>query len=224
MADYNAPLPTTRPPGLLTPQPWPTAADVAAAREYRQRFGNINEQDINAGLLANVVPAAQAINQGAFTDQRQAPLDKDTADRLYAAQIAAQRSPLGYLGYDVNRMVVSPAGPAIKANYVGEYLPQQDRFWSDLNFPTNPVHESIHRGIELLRRQGTKIDPEMEEAIVRAQMQKYYGKVEKTNQEEIDQGSRMLNSPYQVKVMDEINQKANEAIAQRLIAKQGGVF
>ena len=158
----------------LPPQPWPTAEDVASAREYKKKYGNFNEQDIEgaapvhkndetqpyrtrvpASAKAQMLPKNKALDY--LNDGRGASqpglLSPEVADRLYAAQIAAQRNPVAALGFDTSRMIHTVDEPD-RLSARGAYLPSDDKMWLGTNSPTTPVHESLHRGMEMLRRES----------------------------------------------------------------------
>ena len=97
--------------------------------------------------------------------------------------LASQRSALAALGYDPRRMVIGDVPPE-EYTYNGSYYPDQDQILSTGVHPATTTHESMHRGMEMLRQAGMlpsnaqRLD---EESIIRGQMLRNYGDVEKGN-------------------------------------------
>lgn len=253
----------------LPPQPWPTAEDVASAREYKKKYGNFNEQDIEgaapvhkndetqpyrtrvpASAKAQMLPANKALDYLNYGRGASQPglLSPEVADRLYAAQIAAQRNSVAALGFDTSRMIHTVDEPD-RLSARGAYLPSDDKMWLGTNSPTTPVHESLHRGIEMLRREspgslnkpGEKYEPYKEEYLVRRAMKNAYGDAElntypRQGGQNDAQFLKILPSELRAAhdpqarngQMDEYIKKqlesaANLLLAQKILARQGGV-
>lgn len=241
------------PRGLLAPEPWPTAEEARAAREYKKKYGNFNEQMIEGAVAPNkdderqqyrtgiphtasaqILPAREALaylNDG-YGGPSKGLLSPEAADRLYAAQIAAQRNPVAALGFDADRIIHTPDGRFTAA---GAYMPGSDMMWLGSDSPTTPVHESLHRGMEQMRRGApgsTKgddgVEPYREEMIVRRAMKNAYGDAEyNTYDPKGFMPSELKASREPDAKMDDhikkLNKAANLLLAQRILARQGGV-
>lgn len=253
----------------LPPQPWPTAEDVAAAREYKKKYGNFNEQDIEgaapvhkndetqpyrtripASAKAEMMPANKVLDYLNYGRRVSQPglLSPEVADRLYAAQIAAQRNSVAALGFDTKHMIHTTDEPD-RFTARGAYLPSDDKMWLGTNSPTTPVHEAMHRGIETLRREapgslnkpGEKHEPFEEEYLVRRMMKGSYGDAELNSYPRsagqndaqflkiLPSELRAAHDPQERNgLMDEYIKKqmesaANLLLAQKILARQGGV-
>lgn len=233
--------------------PWPTAEEVAAAREYKKKYGNFNEQMIEGAVAPNkyderqqyrtkiphtasaqILPAQEALAY--INDDWGKPtpglLSPEAADRLYAAQIAAQRNPVAALGFDTSRMIHTPDGNFTAA---GMYDPKKDEIWLGSNSPTTPVHESLHRGIAQMRKEqpaslrgSDNVEPYKEEYVVRRAMKNAYGDAEYNTYDPNGwmpselKASREANVPMD-DYIKKLNAAANLLLAQRILARQGGV-
>jgi hypothetical protein len=235
--------------------PWPSKEEVDAARDYKRRFGNINEQMVDAphfqdqphGNVRTMVPgtpmdtidaqhAIWAVNKQRLSDMSSGdPLNQETADRLYAAQLAAQRSPMGYLGFDANKMAVTQfgdQGPTLNAG--GAFLPSKDRIWADMREPgaNAPVHEAYHRAFNELRQAGlltgeAETPKNFEETAVRALMQRNHGDVERrpdlppdsAGNRQVDSGAALARNQKNKKYFDRLDELANQRIATGLLAR-----
>ncbi len=206
---------------------FPTNEEVMWAQQYDPTYG-----DPNAGMLTNpnaratVVPTAMAVdkvNRGELissliNNKRRAEayptnleqLDPKTRNALYAAWLASRRSALASLGFDVNKMVFSPENKP--ANVAGAYAPDTDQIWTQPGrTPSNPVHESMHRGIAMM---GKKVP--FEESIVRQMMVKNFGDVEARNNLPAAQAAQqLLDRGYDEDAINELEQLAAQILAQR---------
>jgi hypothetical protein len=86
-----------------------------------------------------------------------APQARNMGTTLTQAALATNRIPLAALGFDPNTIAFDTMLGG--SNVAGAYSPNKDSIFSTLNDrdPSTPVHESIHRGIEHLRK-----DPSLE--------------------------------------------------------------
>jgi hypothetical protein len=129
------------------------------------------------------------------------PENRDLRDRIgytYAkTAIAVEANPIAKLGFDPKRILVdTEIGRAGEVNIGGLYGPKQDAIYTNLVGPGNMVHESIHRGLKLLRDRAAGVGiwekheprpelaellaklPRPEELVIRYMMVKYAGDVE----------------------------------------------
>jgi hypothetical protein len=140
---------------------YPDAADVANARQSDFGYGSGNEAYM-AGRVANLLDVPTWSDDRALTASasgRASAGTPETARGYEAAQLAINRSPIAALGYDPRAINLDVAsGP--EASVVGAYSPETNGIVSNAAYPSNLVHESIHRGLEALRRAGV-VPPEV---------------------------------------------------------------
>jgi len=144
---------------------YPTAADADEA--MRQGFGY---GDANAAFLeghsARLLDPSLTGPAGAITDDD--PRTKERAGRVTGkpedhvtksyqqAQLAANRSAVAALGFDPRSINLLPEDTG--TNLGGLYNPETDQIYSSRNLDKkgeeggNMVHESVHRGLEALRK------------------------------------------------------------------------
>jgi hypothetical protein len=150
---------------------WPTQEEVDAARYYKQRYGNINEQEINPpaenedvkykqrGTKLNFMPEEnlrEFERTGKATGVKKKE-SKEFSDALYAAQLAANADPISYLGKDISRLNIND--PPDDYTNAGYYSPKTDQIWwsGGKNQRTIPMHEYTHRGIAQLLNEHPNI-------------------------------------------------------------------
>lgn len=238
------------------PEPFPTREDVIAARDYKERFGNPNEMMIRGTRViepphGNVrskeegTPlrqvskgqAAEAWNEYRRPENRdkeilskvnKTPLDEAAADALYAEQIAANRSSIGMMAFDPDRMAISPSNRGrTTIGLAGMYRGgREDMAWQDQDDPGAMVHEMFHRGLKpLMAKDKNKYNEEM---MVRALIQRHHGDIEEKgfrpeNRDEktqpgwaqIQSAKRAMNDPEFVKELDKYERMAGEVVAAR---------
>lgn len=158
---------------------YPTKEDADFARRNAFSYGTPMEAYTEgnvARLLGGEVPArgaeqkkfllgsAQGMNVAdaaeAGTNSRSTNVDlqrlgnSDLRDKMknYYMQgaLAANRSPIGALGFDPSRTAVDTMmqNPTVG----GVYSPKSDSMYAATNVPSAIVHESVHRGINILRK------------------------------------------------------------------------
>lgn len=71
-------------------------------------------------------------------------------DVFARAALAANRAPIAALGFDPGRMVADTQ--LTNANVGGAFRKDNDSIYFNLTRPEVPVHESMHRGLEMLRQ------------------------------------------------------------------------
>lgn len=146
----------------------------------------------------------------------------ETQKALYQAYLAAQRSALAKLGFDPRRMITSPESDYVSSS-TGVYIPEDDIMWVQPEYaPPNAVHESMHRGMEILRKNDPKELKESqgwrnEETIVRQMMLDKFGPVEEErNPEAVERAREGLKVFTQDKKrLDELEKMAAKLIAKR---------
>jgi hypothetical protein len=106
---------------------------------------------------------------------------REISEGLAAAQIAMKDFPLAKLGYDPRKISFDPRKDL---NIVGIYSPKNDSVFASTKRASTIVHESIHRGVKIMRDEGLlddlekPIDGQAEEFLVRWLMHKYMGNPE----------------------------------------------
>jgi len=130
--------------------------------------------------------------------------------RLGAIQkgwLAARKSSVAQLGFDPQRTVMTDQ-PGRTVGLGGYFQPQADTMWFDVNLdPEAIVHESMHRGLHMLRKEGL-IPPELgitgggqrafdrDELLVRAMMLHHFKDVESVQygrrHEQVEQAEKVI--------------------------------
>lgn len=203
---------------------WPTPEDVAFAKANDATYGYDAAPRLQAGTIEQMPITAvpdwansTSIKilggkplKGPKTDPGVVP--PDVNDNLYAAWLAAQKSPTAALGYDLQHTVSSPTSKGSPSLTIGGlYDTASDKMWFDNRLDSPLAHESMHRGINMLNgtekgHSAVKNFPSAEEYIVRALMQKNFGDIETkdllkegitsgTGTNQINKG-KMLNNNY----------------------------
>lgn len=174
---------------------YPGLDDLSAARSAEAGYGTGNEA-FTDGRAAQVwsVPAKggrmpvgldDVAGSGTHNPQMRGIVDGTpaTADEYMAAQLASLRSPITALGYQPRAATLDvKSGRGV--NVAGQYDPKKDSIYSNVAFPSNLIHESTHRGLEMLRKEGLipkslqdRLPPE--EMVVRYIMALHMGDPEK---------------------------------------------
>jgi hypothetical protein len=116
-------------------------------------------------------------------------------------------------------MSLPPAPQQTDFSIGGMYNPRQDRMWTD-GTPTSPLHESMHRGVQMLREAG-RLPQNMgyEEGVVRATMDKTYGGAERgrgaAGDKQIDDAVKFYSDPRYRSVLKKLDDAAAQLIAER---------
>ncbi len=168
---------------------WPSQDDVTLAEKYNFSYGDRSDAVIGANGRIKTTDNRTAMRElnrdgGPEFDDKTRPISREQSDTLTATKLAADKSPIAALGFDLTKLHISPpgSGPALTAR--GAFSAQKDSMWADTSEnPSAIVHESIHRGMNELRKakpdEFQKIAGEWkEEILTRALMLKYYGDVE----------------------------------------------
>ena len=178
---------------------FPDAQDVAFARQAGVGYGTGNEPFIEGKVSERMsAPAEKGKPRqpssvldfyhptAASTDPANRatfPGDLQTAQRYAAAQVALSRSPIAAIGFDPRKISLDTQSPE-RLTVNGMYDPKQDSIYSSATSMSNMVHESTHRGLEMMRKAGLipkelekRLPPE--ESIVRYIMALHMGDPEK---------------------------------------------
>lgn len=209
------------------PTGFPGADDLAIAKKYDQSYGDPSAPFVQGTGVVNQTDydGAIAMSETGTAPNNRLSIDKGTSDTIGTAWVAAQRSPIMALGFDPRKMTVTPPVNGDKGlTAAGFYQPDQDQMWVDGQYKTTFVHESIHRSVELLKKEGKMPKaPEAfwasEETLVRAFMYKHFGAAEAgkgdVGDNQVTEGKDLLQR--QSAYLDEV-----EAAAAKLIAKRKG--
>jgi hypothetical protein len=173
---------------------YPNATDATIGRNVDQTYGDKVAPFLQPGSKEYKLSIDKAID----ADDSEGGIAYKTADRVATSMEdrnrilnnwqAAQKSPVAALGFDPRVTVHSP-NTGEKLTLAGSYNPTNDTLWYHRAHEDAVVHESMHRGIELLRKANEL--PETfkdyvashsngEEYVVRAMKEKYFGDIEKT--------------------------------------------
>lgn len=181
--------------GKALDREYPGDEDLKLAKLYDRAYGSANSgfydnPDQRIRTIAREL-APDIVNDRRFKDVPWQKVDRSTADQLYLGSMAASRSAVAALGFDPSKFVLSPKGEG-EMTLAGAYSPKDDAAWLDMSHPAAMVHESIHRGLKLLKDKGLLAkDPEEssndkpyishrgEEMLVRSIMIRISGEVEK---------------------------------------------
>ena len=158
-----------------TPQSYPSTEDANYARKYGFGYGDHNVDGYVQGNSARVygtnfrspkdpshaifIPLSgtgstlQELTPkvGDNISRNVAPAPDPLKDVYTRAALAANRIPIAALGFDPGHMVADVITK--NANIAGAQSPTNDSIYFNLtgNAPATPVHESIHRGMTMLR-------------------------------------------------------------------------
>lgn len=103
--------------------------------------------------------------------------DPEKTLSLTRAALAANRNPVAALGFDPRHITLSNDG---NLTIAGAYKPGSDSIWAAADDAATLVHESMHRGLEILRKERPDLKETIdklgkEEYVVRYMMYKYAG-------------------------------------------------
>jgi hypothetical protein len=226
--------------------PTPSDEDVAASRDYKNRYGNPNEVAVDGTRVidsgdGNIkytqqgtkvdtaprkdVPHLDRTDQ--LFDANPKPASVDTADTIYKSQMMANTSPISALGFDINKGVFSPRDPNTPLTDGGAYDPKKDRFWADTEDPHSITHENTHRGMKLLRDKGHNIPKSAEENLVRAVMLNRFGDVESAagseSARQVNVARKKMTDKEFFDLLTNLDDAANKELGQRTWDRHGGV-
>ena len=179
--------------GDQTPR-WPNQSDVTLAEKYNYTYGDRADAVVGPNGRIKTTDNRTAMRElnrddGPEFGDKTKPISREQSDIFMAAKLAADKSPVAALGMDLTKLHYSPPGSGPSLTARGAFNPQKDVKWADSENPSTIVHESIHRGMNELRKAKPddfqKIAGEWkEEILTRALMLKYYGDVELAGMDE----------------------------------------
>lgn len=169
----TAPLPGPR-------TDWPTMDDVEISRQYDLSYGDPSARYIQPGLAGlDTIPVEKVprwFNEMMVQARKpltskeelkdptpefsQVDIDQGAADYIHRAWLASRRSAVSQLGFDMGHTVLSPTNTEWTSSLMGLYEPGKDRIWANSRYESSIIHESIHRGVQKLMKEG--VIPELE--------------------------------------------------------------
>lgn len=111
-----------------------------------------------------------------YSDKTPLSMGSEHAEEFNKSIEAIKRSPVSLLGFDpTHNFITRDAGLTTKG---GTEL--GGTVWSNAFSPTSLIHESMHRGLDILQKAGYPISDAEQEMIVRRLMYKHFGDYEGT--------------------------------------------
>ena len=236
MGWFKSAPPPVRDLGIKQEVKYPDLEEADLGREVDQFYGNPKQAWFQPGVdirTIDIRKAPEVLNDYRFDSVKWEKLSQYQADNLYIAAVAANKSALAGLGFDPRAVITSPLAP-VQLNIRGQYNPATDTMWTDEKSPPTYVHESVHRGVEELRRAGLiarspeeerrtgkqYIGPHDDEMITRAVMQRHFGDVERktpyANIGQIDSAKKAyLDDERGIAKLDALEALAAKLIQQR---------
>ena len=239
---------TEKPVKYTTPiTPIPSDEDVAATRDYKNKYGNSNEvnvdgpREVNSGnenvrytqpgtSLSNA-PARNAVrmyDDKSIWKPTQSPASQELADAVYKSQMMANTSPVSALGFDLDKNTfIKDDGTPL--NYGGMYNETRDRIWANVKSSGNPVHEATHRGLRMLRDKGYNIPDGqiIDEDTVRAILLNRFGDIESDagpiSAQEVARAKERMKIKEFNDLLTRADDAANKELGQRTWDRHGGV-
>lgn len=136
--------------------------------------------------------------------------------------IMANRIPLAALGFDPSKVLLDISDR--KLNVAGAYSPTKDGIYARPQIVGTILHESLHRGMELLKKARpdltSRINALDEEMVVRFLMSSQGGDVEgksgEADKKQRDRGVAMFqNNKEAIALFKELNEAASELVSSR---------
>ena len=172
--------------GQATPdQRWPSLEDLSASRKYDLTYGTSVAPTLTEGAIVNR-PSFEEVKKtyGKGVPLPLAPeeINSQNRDRLETSWLAANKTALGALGFDPRR-ISSTMDTGKRLTVGGFFTPGQDQIWTHEQKPSNVIHESLHRGINMLKEAGELpkwFRDSNEETFIRGMMLRHFGDIEVT--------------------------------------------
>ena len=172
--------------GRETPdQSWPSQEDLAASRKYDLTYGSLVAPTLAEGAIVNR-PSFEEVKK-TYNEDLPLPLapekmNPQSRDRFETSWLAANKTALGALGFDP-RHISSTMDTGKRLSVGGFFTPSQDQIWTHEQKISNVIHESLHRGINMLKEAGKLpkwFRDSNEETFVRGMMLRHFGDIEVT--------------------------------------------
>jgi hypothetical protein len=166
------------------PKEFPTAGEALRSREEGMPYGSSIAQYVEPGTRPTIQRAKMdelIRNQGVKNlVGKPVVASSEDVERIHRQWLAAERSAVAKLGFDVNHTIDSME-PGRRLTVAGLYNAKTDKMWYDATDISSIVHESMHRGITKLRNAGAlpkNMQTSIEEYWVRALMARHFGDIE----------------------------------------------
>jgi hypothetical protein len=238
----KAPVFRTDPPTAIQQEPpskeYPGPAELETSKAVEQYYGNPFAAYFTPGLATTKVVKSHADAESLFQSGMPAGkmnlgraewVDPERADRIHAGWLAAERSPVASMGFDPSKTIESRSKPGQAVAWSGAYQPAGDRMWYDAKTPFTMVHESMHRGIRKLEKDGllpenvaaavgqigTTSNAFYHEMLVRALMSRHFGDIEMGLGKAGDQQIRDARNIVPEHYLDSLENAAAQYIARK---------
>ncbi len=194
---------------------YPGNTDAEIGKTFDQTYGDKVAPFIEPGAKLNSLPTQEVLDRAilpsgiAYQTADHVTASPEERDQVLKNWQAAQKSPVAALGFDPRVTIHTNLAPDEKLTLAGFYRPRTDTLWYSTDHEDTTVHESMHRGIEQLRKADalpqsfkdyTDSHGNGEEFVVRAMMVKHLGDVElgagKLNDEQVRDAKQRMNDPY----------------------------
>lgn len=209
---------------------WTTPEELATAQQYDLAYGDPSAGFFQPGAMVRMprtfMEMRQAFDTRSESNLPRQPIDKDMADRLYAAWLATRSSPIAAIGFDPRAIITAPSKitEGKDLNYGGVYNRRRDEIFTTGQFDSTYVHEAIHRGVQKLRE--ARMLPNSaaatdDEYLTRLVMKKYFGDIERGMGPESDRQVDAAEQ-YEKRSVPSVREKIKEleAAAAKYIARQ----
>lgn len=150
----EAPRPT---PIVEKPVDWPSQSDVDLAKRSDFTYTDSKGVEVPREVdLARMGGIDKDFKNDIYLKESDRP--EEDRNRIYAARLAALRSPLAELGFHAARFGLVNSDISDKVFVNGVYQRNVDSGFAGRNSPDALVHEALHRGVGILQREFDK-DP-----------------------------------------------------------------
>src|SRR5262252_2192954 len=228
------------PPTAIQQEPpsreYPSSAEVETSKAVEQYYGSPFETYFKPGMAS--VRVMQHKDAEAIMDAtgkrltaksgRMVETDPETADRLHANWLASERSAVAKMGFDPSTAIETRSKTPF-TRYSGGFEPSTDTMFYDARRPDAMIHESIHRGLRKLEKEGLmpdvvlpalgkigeKRNTDYHEMLTRALMVRHFGEIEVGRGSIGDQ--RVVDAK---RIVPEEHLDAVEEAAQKYLAKK----
>ena len=208
---------------------FPSRKDARKASKSGEFFGK-NIEPFTTEEIASVMTTMSAEDvMDIFNNNADSPatraVPKDLSRAFGQAGLAIKKSAVATLGFDP-REIITHIDKNANLTAAGFYDPEGDRMWVDPNYTTTLVHESIHRGLEIVRNrfedgQIPHLSPRDEEYLVRRMMMKYYGETVEMGKGELGD-AQIKNAQVNYQYLDELIPIIEEEAAKQVAEESPG--
>jgi hypothetical protein len=228
------------------PSQYPTNADAQFAKQQDYSYGQPWASEFNDQIYRVLIgdPNAKALSSATIPgDKLKSYLQKKSSspgappeltqnplqDYYARAALASQNSGLALLGFNPSKSSIDVTRSPANVNMLGFYAPKNDELYANALRADPIVHESIHRGIELLSHQpewkpefDTFKDSDNQEMLVRELMKQRMGAPEMHGaiaDQQMSQAKTMFetgsNSSHNQQLLEAIDKAAADYLARK---------